>query len=592
MVYTAGLAAAYGLGRAAAALIHIRRYCRQSLPIEDQSACEMFDRLRQQLGIRPAVALRESPQLGGAATVGWRQPLVLLPASWRAWSPEEMRAVLAHELAHVRERHFPSRLLSQLAVVAHYYHPLVHWLARRLQLEQEISADRVAADLFGNRHQFAAILARLALQTPPPAVFAGVGLFMSRPLLMRRIAVLRQSSAPVRRLSRFSPGAMLVLLIAAAIGVAGLRLPPSAIAEDAAAAPDVELPADVLAAEPQVAPLTPPAAQIDPSTPVTPPVAAGAPPAAEPLAPAAAPAPLLAPPEIGAYAHPIMVTALLQVSRSPVDLVDQPVERLSDSAWQINNKTQIALLKSYFVLQSALRQPEIASLPIVKEQQSPIEWLHRNIIVGFYPNTEILFVTLPTTASAADQARQLVDAIVKAYMDEVVDADKQRRLASRDALARSLDKLNDELSRKMSDYYDIAKELEAAADSGSGQLLQQLDMRRLDRVESELMRLEDESLKARIGETASKEDLAYYKERIEQLRERQEELEKKLRARSDNSVELVTRKSEIDQLQKIIAEMSHKLELLDINVEAPQTIRIIQNAIAIRADSAQNRPPK
>jgi Zn-dependent protease with chaperone function len=142
LVYAAWAATFVGLARAIVGLVQLRRACRHSTPVNDRPALQLFDELQKQLGIRRSVQLRETPRIHGAATVGWRRPLVLMPSVWRDWSPEELRAVLAHELAHVRRRHFPSYLVSQAAIVAHYYHPLVHWLGRRLRLEQEIDADQ------------------------------------------------------------------------------------------------------------------------------------------------------------------------------------------------------------------------------------------------------------------------------------------------------------------------------------------------------------------------------------------------------------------------------------------------------------------
>ncbi len=36
--------------------------------------------------VRRPVELREATSLGVAATLGWRRPLVLLPAAWRKWT--------------------------------------------------------------------------------------------------------------------------------------------------------------------------------------------------------------------------------------------------------------------------------------------------------------------------------------------------------------------------------------------------------------------------------------------------------------------------------------------------------------------------
>ena len=72
-----------------------------------------------------------------------------LPFDWRDWSQTELRAVLAHELAHVVRGDFLTGLIAQISVAIHFYHPLAHWLAKRLRLEQELAADAWGAALSG-----------------------------------------------------------------------------------------------------------------------------------------------------------------------------------------------------------------------------------------------------------------------------------------------------------------------------------------------------------------------------------------------------------------------------------------------------------
>jgi capsular exopolysaccharide synthesis family protein len=54
---------------------------------------------------------------------------------------------------------------------------------------------------------------------------------------------------------------------------------------------------------------------------------------------------------------------------------------------------------------------------------------------------------------------RLVDEVAKAYEDEIVFADKQTRLNTRDLLANTLKKTNEELSEKLQLYLDMAKDL-------------------------------------------------------------------------------------------------------------------------------------
>ena len=55
------------------------------------------------------------PPAQPASTFGWRNPVVLLPSDWPEWSDGQRRAVLAHEIAHVRMRHVARRSEGQTA---------------------------------------------------------------------------------------------------------------------------------------------------------------------------------------------------------------------------------------------------------------------------------------------------------------------------------------------------------------------------------------------------------------------------------------------------------------------------------------------
>jgi beta-lactamase regulating signal transducer with metallopeptidase domain len=543
-VVVAWITCAMGLARFLVALASLWRLRTSSIAIDEPSLLTMFNALSDEVRVKRAVRLRESRSLGVAATCGWRRPMILLPAMWRQWTPDERRAVLAHELAHVREGHYPRSLCSQLAVVAHYYHPLVHWLARQLRFEHEVAADVLAARVFGDSRRYASALAALALGAAPPSGAVGsLGLFMSKPFLMRRLAMLRQDTKQNHGRGKRTLTLSLVLL--AGIAIAGVRAgepPTSGESESQASeAPEKSAPAE--------------------STTVSQSAASTAASFVE------APAPK-------SY-----VSALFRVSREPERLLGGASSQ-SDAAWEVFCKTQVALLKSHFVLQAAVQDPEIAALPMLASADDPVGLLAQRLEVGFYPGSEILYVrmALPHTdeATLAKQKVQIVDAVAKAYEEEVVFKDRQRHLSTRDLLAQSQQKLKHEIAGKMEDYHEIALAADAV-ESGPGQVAQQLDIRRLERIEEELMRLENDFVELQTSGKSG--NVKFYEERIAQLSKRQEDLEKKIMSRSQSSVDLAQRRRELEQLQRIADDLSAKLELMDIEDNAPNRIERIQGAV-------------
>jgi myosin heavy subunit len=228
------------------------------------------------------------------------------------------------------------------------------------------------------------------------------------------------------------------------------------------------------------------------------------------------------------------------------------------------------------VLSSALVNPGIASLPVLSSSKDKEAWLQEHLEIEFPQDGEILSISLHGTEPQAADLAALVDAVANAYKKEVLGQERQRKLTIRDMVAKSLESLNHEFKRKAEDYLDIAKGLNKSTGSG-GDPLDQINTKRLNRIDGELMRLEGEQLK---NETAGeKQDATYLAKRLDQLRKQKEELEKTIRANTIRYVELETRQEELKQLQGIANEMSVKLEELDIDMETPPRIRQVQQAV-------------
>ena len=116
--------------------------------------------MQQRLGISRAIRYCESLHLDAPAVVGWFRPVVLLPISALSGLTElQLRAVVAHELAHIRRLDVFFNLFQVVAETLLFYHPAVWWLSKRIRAERENCCDDVALSVCRNPAEYARALA-------------------------------------------------------------------------------------------------------------------------------------------------------------------------------------------------------------------------------------------------------------------------------------------------------------------------------------------------------------------------------------------------------------------------------------------------
>jgi beta-lactamase regulating signal transducer with metallopeptidase domain len=127
-------------------------------------ASEPIDRPLSDLGRRtPAIGLlRESALVATPMTVGILAPRILLPSAWKLWPDEKLRAVLAHEFAHVRRRDPLVALLARLNLCLFWFHPVAWWLERKLATTAEHACDDAGLRVMGEKRRYAEVLLDMA----------------------------------------------------------------------------------------------------------------------------------------------------------------------------------------------------------------------------------------------------------------------------------------------------------------------------------------------------------------------------------------------------------------------------------------------
>ena len=122
----------------------------------------LASRLVRRLHITRTVRFLQSTLVDVPTVIGCIRPVVLLPASaLSGLTPQQLEAILAHELAHIRRHDYLVNLLQTVVETLLFYHPAVWWVSRRIRVERENCCDDLAVSLCGDPVAYAAALAEL-----------------------------------------------------------------------------------------------------------------------------------------------------------------------------------------------------------------------------------------------------------------------------------------------------------------------------------------------------------------------------------------------------------------------------------------------
>ncbi|HEX8188860.1 MAG TPA: M56 family metallopeptidase, partial [Pyrinomonadaceae bacterium] len=163
---------------------------------------ELLARVSGRLRVRRAVRLCRSALVEVPTVVGHLRPVILIPAgALLGLTPQQLEAVLAHELAHVRRHDYAVNLLQTAAETLLFYHPAAWWLSGRVRAEREHACDDAAVAATGDALSYARALAaleQLRADAGPPAALA---LAANGGSLMQRIQrlVSHDTRTPSRR---------------------------------------------------------------------------------------------------------------------------------------------------------------------------------------------------------------------------------------------------------------------------------------------------------------------------------------------------------------------------------------------------------
>lgn len=161
------------------------------------------------------VQLRIVADLHSPITLGSWRPLILLPASLVTGMPADLlKALIAHEIAHIKRWDYAANLLQNLVLALLFYHPVVWWIARVLDQEREKIADALAAEYLGQPRHLALALQQLEVHQRHQLAAAANG-----GDLLSRIRLLVKPGKQAWRWQMAHPMLMLIIVATFSLGL-------------------------------------------------------------------------------------------------------------------------------------------------------------------------------------------------------------------------------------------------------------------------------------------------------------------------------------------------------------------------------------
>jgi len=127
--------------------------------------------LKNKLRLTKEVQIQESSYITNPIVLGYIKPVILFPVAMCAQlSMDELEAVIAHELAHIKRNDFIINLIQSFAEAILYYHPLVWWLSKIIKEERENCCDDIAVGLTADKINYAKTLIKIQELSSTPSM--------------------------------------------------------------------------------------------------------------------------------------------------------------------------------------------------------------------------------------------------------------------------------------------------------------------------------------------------------------------------------------------------------------------------------------
>jgi beta-lactamase regulating signal transducer with metallopeptidase domain len=129
------------------------RYYRTSAA--DEQWQQRVRELARRIGIKRAVQLLQSSLIPVPMMAGIFKPVILVPLGLLSQlPPQQVEAILLHELAHIRRKDYVINLVQSIAEILFFFNPAVLWISSLIREERENCCDDIAVGETCSKREF------------------------------------------------------------------------------------------------------------------------------------------------------------------------------------------------------------------------------------------------------------------------------------------------------------------------------------------------------------------------------------------------------------------------------------------------------
>ena len=134
-----------------------------SKPLHDPVLIRILNEQTARIGLKLKPALRFCERVVAPTVVGIIKPTILLPPSlMTGLGPEQLSAIISHELAHIRRHDLLMNMIQRMIESILFFHPVVWMLSRQMNKEREACCDDLALTAGHDKLLYADSLLKMA----------------------------------------------------------------------------------------------------------------------------------------------------------------------------------------------------------------------------------------------------------------------------------------------------------------------------------------------------------------------------------------------------------------------------------------------